>query len=255
MRRCAARLQGRPPGFNPGSILQQMGKSPAGSGGFSGGFPPMMGGMPMMMPMGGGGAMPPEMMERLKHATGGMNLQDIVAQAQKMAMQDGAGSGGPKMGVYMMGQGVDERGKRVARAAKMVKDLNTGKVEKDFVEKQLDPDDPLLPKETVEEYNTADAIEIDLDAPKVEGETGEKPAAPPEEIAEAEIVFERADRGDAPKYLVSVLCLRREKLLVSTVRRVANSQKGEKGSKCCLPCGVLPLVRRPELPPQPSAVP
>ena len=204
MRQTVRRLQ-MPPG-GPGSILQQMGRSggmPGSSMGMTGAmqggapFPPMS-----MMGGGPGGQVPPEVLEKLQQATGGMNLGDIVAQAQKMAMAQGGpgGDGGPKMGMYMMGQGVDERGKRVARMGKVIKDMKTGKVEKDFVEKQLDPDDVALPKEPVSEYATEDAIEVEVDATPVEaGANAAAAEAPPasgatETISEAEIVFERADK-------------------------------------------------------------
>lgn len=73
-----------------------------------------------------------------------------------------SGAGGMKMGMMAFGMGENEKGKKVARAAKMSVDLQTGKLEKDFVEKQVEPDDVALPKETVESYETDGAIEVEF---------------------------------------------------------------------------------------------
>lgn len=73
-----------------------------------------------------------------------------------------SGAGGMKMGMMAFGMGENEKGKKVARAAKMSVDLQTGKLEKDFMEKQVEPDDVALPKETVESYETEGAIEVEF---------------------------------------------------------------------------------------------
>lgn len=71
---------------------------------------------------------------------------------------------GPGGGFGMMafGVGQDERGKRVARGATMMRNSD-GTVTRDFMEQQLDPDDPMLPKEAVDRYDTSDAIEVELE--------------------------------------------------------------------------------------------
>lgn len=95
------------------------------------------------------------------------SMPSEVQEAMRNAMADrmkGGGQGG-KIGMMAFGEGVNEKGKRVARGAKMEFDMSTGKMTKDFHEKQLDPDDPQLPRETVGNYDTTGAIEVDVDAP------------------------------------------------------------------------------------------
>eukprot|EP00672_Neobodo_designis_P020929 CAMPEP_0174829096 /NCGR_PEP_ID=MMETSP1114-20130205/1728_1 /TAXON_ID=312471 /ORGANISM="Neobodo designis, Strain CCAP 1951/1" /LENGTH=185 /DNA_ID=CAMNT_0016062839 /DNA_START=41 /DNA_END=594 /DNA_ORIENTATION=- len=182
LRRTARRLQGFPGGGNFGNMLQQMqqqggGQRPGGAG----------------CGPGGCGAPTPEMMQQLQAQMGQMmqggNMGDLMKNM-------GGGSGGPKIGMMAFGQGENERGKRVNRAAKMVFDTETGKMETDFHEEQIDPDDPMLPKETVENYDTEGAIEVDI----VEGELPKHQAteATATPVKEAEIIEEvEVERVDA----------------------------------------------------------
>lgn len=79
----------------------------------------------------------------------------------------------PTMGVMAFGVGENERGKKVARGAKMEFDPATGKMKTEFAEHQLDPDDIPLPKETVENYDTENCVEVEFaeDTKKVKGES------------------------------------------------------------------------------------
>lgn len=96
---------------------------------------------------------------------GGNGLESLLNN-----LSTATGGGGMKMGVMAFGMGENEKGKKVARAAKMSVDLQTGKLEKNFVEKQVEPDDVALPKETVESYETEGAIEVEfVDDNKKEG--------------------------------------------------------------------------------------
>lgn len=99
--------------------------------------------------------------------------ESIASLVQQHSMSSGAGleslmnnlssaEGGMKMGVMAFGMGENERGKKVVRAGKMSVDVQTGKIEKDFMEKQVEPDDVALPRETVESYETDNAIEVEF---------------------------------------------------------------------------------------------
>lgn len=86
---------------------------------------------------------------------------EMETSVQSMMNSLKSGQGMPAgFGMMAFGVGENERGKKVARAAKVSFDANTGKVEKDFQETQLDPDDLNLPKETVENYDTEGAMEV-----------------------------------------------------------------------------------------------
>lgn len=106
------------------------------------------------------------------------NVQQMMAE-----MQQGKGNF-PKMGVMAFGVGENERGKKVARGAKIEFDPNTGKISKDFQEHQLDPDDVQLPKETVESYDTANCMEVEFeeDRGKISGSKGKAESVDPSEI-------------------------------------------------------------------------
>ena len=129
----------------------------------------------------GAGGMNPQMMQQLAQRMQSPDMQGRMRDAmakmgQIMPRAGGGGDGGGKVSMVMMGVGENERGKKVARAAKLDFDMATGKISKDFHEKQLDPDDLQLPKETVENYDTEDCIEVTLEDPveKIESESGMK---------------------------------------------------------------------------------
>ncbi|KPI86860.1 hypothetical protein ABL78_4050 [Leptomonas seymouri] len=117
-------------------------------------------------------------------------LRDSMASMLQSALQSGDGMPGGSMGMMAFGVGENERGKKVARAAKLSYDLKTGKVNKDFMEEQLEPDDVSLPKETVGDYNTDGATEVEF----VEDQKQVKSSEPAvESIAEAEIEVETTE--------------------------------------------------------------
>ncbi|KAG5468938.1 hypothetical protein LSCM4_02331 [Leishmania orientalis] len=89
-------------------------------------------------------------------------MRDSMASMLKSALQDANGMPGGSVGMMAFGMGENEKGKKVARAAKLSYDLKTGKVIKDFVEEQLEPDDLSLPRETVEDYSTESALEVEF---------------------------------------------------------------------------------------------
>lgn len=99
--------------------------------------------------------------------------------------------GGGAMGMMAFGIGDNEKGKKVARAAKLSYDLKTGKVCKDFIETQIEPDDVSLPRETVHDYAVEDATEVQF----VEdgGDAADASGVTPEPIAAAEVTIEGAD--------------------------------------------------------------
>lgn len=70
---------------------------------------------------------------------------EVQENLRKMmsGMQQGQQDFG-KMGIMAFGVGENEKGKKVARGAKIEFDPATGKISKDFHEHQLDPDDPML---------------------------------------------------------------------------------------------------------------
>jgi hypothetical protein len=158
LKRSVRRLQqGFPGGGGFGNMLQQMqnqgGPRPGGAGG---GMPGGMGGMP-----------DPAMMQQMQAqmsmmAGGGGTGNDMQARMRDMMQNMGGGGEGGKIGVMAFGHGENEKGKKVARGAKIMMDMKTGKIESDFTEEQLEPDDMLLPKETVGDYTTDGAIEVDI---------------------------------------------------------------------------------------------
>ncbi|XQJ29965.1 hypothetical protein NXY56_006029 [Leishmania guyanensis] len=89
-------------------------------------------------------------------------MRDNMASMLQSALQGDGGMPGGSIGMMAFGMGENEKGKKVARAAKLSYDLKTGKVNKDFVEEQLEPDDISLPKETVEDYHTEGALEVEF---------------------------------------------------------------------------------------------
>lgn len=117
-------------------------------------------------------------------------MRDSMASMLQSALQGGDGMPGGSMGMMAFGMGENEKGKKVARAAKLSYDLKTGKVNKDFVEEQLEPDDVSLPKETVENYDTTGATEVEFveDQKQVKGA-----CAAAEPITEAEIEVETVE--------------------------------------------------------------
>jgi hypothetical protein len=117
-------------------------------------------------------------------------MRDSMASMLQSALQGSDGMPGASLGMMAFGVGENEKGKKVARAAKLSYDLKTGKVNKDFMEEQLEPDDVSLPKETVENYDTEGATEVEF----VEDEKhvrGAGVAAEP--IPEAEIEVETVE--------------------------------------------------------------
>jgi hypothetical protein len=98
----------------------------------------------------------------------GLALSSMISEGLSKDMQERVRNlqsmgGGQMMGAMAFGVGENEKGKKVARAAKMTFDPATGEMKKDFVEKQLEPDDVQLPKETVENYDTTNCIEVELE--------------------------------------------------------------------------------------------
>ncbi|KAF8291618.1 hypothetical protein TcYC6_0124410 [Trypanosoma cruzi] len=134
---------------------------------------------------GGSATIDPSMLQDM-HRTLNQSLSPEVRDSMR-AMMEGLkrGDGLPQMGVMAFGVGENERGKKVARGAKLAFDPNTGKVSKDFVEKQLEEDDPMLPKETVGDYHTEGAIEVEF-----EEDAKRHASAAAETISEAEVVLE-----------------------------------------------------------------
>ncbi|AIO01318.1 hypothetical protein LPMP_330250 [Leishmania panamensis] len=89
-------------------------------------------------------------------------MRDNMASMLQSALQGDGSIPGGSIGMMAFGMGENEKGKKMARAAKLSYDLKTGKVNKDFVEEQLEPDDISLPKETVEDYHTEGALEVEF---------------------------------------------------------------------------------------------
>lgn len=111
-------------------------------------------------------------------------MRDSMASMLQSALQGGDGMPGGSVGMMAFGMGENEKGKKVARAAKLSYDLKTGKVNKDFVEEQLEPDDVSLPKETVDDYSTDGAVEVEF------VEDQKRLDARPTTISAAEVVVE-----------------------------------------------------------------
>ncbi|CAD2217846.1 hypothetical protein AGDE_01771 [Angomonas deanei] len=115
-------------------------------------------------------------------------MRDSMASILQSALQNGDGMPGGQMGMMAFGVGENEKGKKVARGAKLSYDLKTGKVNKDFVEQQLEEDDVSLPKDTVEDYTTDGAIEVEF-------EEDTKKIKDAEPIVETEIEIETPSKG------------------------------------------------------------
>ena len=168
-------------GGDLGNMLQQMQQQ--GSGGRGGGQQPQGGGCGP----GGCGAPTPEMMQQLQAQMGNMMSGGNMNEMMKNM---GGQGGGAKVGMMAFGQGENERGKRVNRAAKMVFDTETGKMETDFHEEQIDPDDPMLGKETVGNYDTDGAIEVDIVEGELPRHENAKASSSSSTVREAEVIEE-----------------------------------------------------------------
>lgn len=96
-------------------------------------------------------SMTPEMMESMRNA---------VMQNGPQGLSDMEGGG--MMGMMAFGMGENEKGKRVARAAKMTMNMKTGKMEHDFREEQLDPDDECLPKQEAQVPPVGEVTEVEF---------------------------------------------------------------------------------------------
>jgi hypothetical protein len=200
-RRVARRLQLSPTDFGGAAgssanqftqMMQQaqMAQDKGGCGPCGGDMSPPNGNMMEMLqkqmqnsPMGGG-----RMPAHLKNAMANMS----------------SGAGGGKMGMAMMGDTVDERGKKVRRAVKMEVDMATGKMSVDKAEKQLDPDDVQLPKETVGDYTTEGATEVQFEEDvkfvqggdaKLGGSSSSSSSSSAPKISEAEIISETPNKN------------------------------------------------------------
>ncbi|EAN78469.1 uncharacterized protein TEOVI_000322300 [Trypanosoma equiperdum] len=138
--------------------------------------------------VGGSPTMDPAMLQDM-HQKLNQSLTPEVRESMKAMMESiQRGDGMPQMGMMAFGVGENEKGKKVARGAKLMFDPSTGKLSKDFVEKQLEDDDPVLPKETVGDYNTEGAIEVEFE------EDARKEASVRENIPEAEVIVEEVPR-------------------------------------------------------------
>lgn len=146
--------------------------------------------------MGGSGVIDPSaiaQMQRMLQANITPEMRDSMAKMMRSNLQGDGGGGDASMGMMAFGLGENEKGKKVARAAKLSYDLKTGKVSKDFMEQQLDPDDVSLPKDTVGNYDTDGAVEVEF-VEATQELHGKSVSRPTESIAEAEVVIETAPR-------------------------------------------------------------
>lgn len=127
--------------------------------------------------------MDPNMLTQMRDTMRRSMTPEMQANVQQMMsdMQHGK-SNFPKMGVMAFGVGENERGKKVARGAKIEFDPATGKMTKDFQEHQLDPDDVQLPKETVENYDTKDCMEVEFEEDRGKISGGKRETLDPNEI-------------------------------------------------------------------------
>ncbi|KAH9578215.1 hypothetical protein LSM04_008382 [Trypanosoma melophagium] len=135
--------------------------------------------------VGGSPTMDPAMLQNM-HQTLKQSLTPEMRDSMR-AMMEGLqrGDGLPQMGMMAFGVGENEKGKKVARGAKLAYDPNTGKISKDFVEKQIEEDDPMLSSGRTENYKAEDDIEVQFeeDAKAHSGKT-------PEKIDEFEVTVE-----------------------------------------------------------------
>lgn len=125
------------------------------------------------------------------------SIQNMMASMRsgQMPMPFGGGGEGGKIGVMAFGMGENERGKKVARGAKLEFDPATGKMSTDFQEHQIDPDDPMLPKETVENYDTANCIEVEFDDKNTASSATNSSGSSGATISEMEIEVESPTEG------------------------------------------------------------
>nr|CCC94130.1 conserved hypothetical protein [Trypanosoma congolense IL3000] len=113
--------------------------------------------------VGGSRTMDPAMLRDMHQKLSQSLTPDMRESMRAMVDSMQRGDGMPQMGMMAFGVGENEKGKKVARGAKMMFDPKTGKFSKDFVEQQLEDDDLMLPKETVEDYSTDGAIEVEFE--------------------------------------------------------------------------------------------
>lgn len=98
-----------------------------------------------------------------------------------------------KMGIMAFGVGENERGKKVARKAKLEFDPATGKIVQDFEEHQIDPDDPMIAQS--EESKAAEAapcMEVEFEADTRIISEGLKKKREAEVVLESEVELEAA---------------------------------------------------------------
>ncbi|ORC90465.1 uncharacterized protein TM35_000082630 [Trypanosoma theileri] len=135
--------------------------------------------------MGGSPTMDPSMLQNM-HQTLKQSLTPEMRDSMR-AMMEGLqrGDGLPQMGMMAFGVGENEKGKKVARGAKLAYDPNTGKFTKDFVEKQIEEDDPMLSSGKTEHYKAEDDIEVQF-----EEDAKQHAGKAPEKIAEMEVTVE-----------------------------------------------------------------
>lgn len=99
----------------------------------------------------------PEMRESMSNILNEIKLNNVDSLKNLFGGEDG-----PRMGVMAFGVGENEKGKKVARAAKYEYNAKGESVSKDFFEHQLEDDDVQLPKETVDDYSTDGAMEVEF---------------------------------------------------------------------------------------------
>ncbi|KAG8345678.1 hypothetical protein TRVL_03497 [Trypanosoma vivax] len=109
--------------------------------------------------VGGSPTMDPNMLRDM-HRSLSQSLTPEMRESMRSMMESmQRGNGMPQMGMMAFGVGENERGKKVARGAKLTFDPNTGTFSKDFIEKQLEDDDCMLGKGT-EDSSPAEEIEV-----------------------------------------------------------------------------------------------
>ncbi|CCW66132.1 unnamed protein product [Phytomonas sp. Hart1] len=160
--------------FDDFSKILSQGKTSCSSNMFDGNF------------KGGDGLIDPSQLADM-HSVLSANMSPEMQDSMKSFMDSiRTGDGLPQgFGVMAFGLDENEKGKKVARAARMMYDTKSGKVEKDFIEQQLEPDDMSLPKDTVGDYSTEGALDTEFVEDQNTIET--KPVEP---ISEAEISIE-----------------------------------------------------------------
>lgn len=197
IRRTVRRLFQFPPGSGGGAInpFADLMKPPPGQENNSGRFDGNFSANPFM---------DQGMLTQMRDSMRRSMTPEMQANVQRMMSDMTQGNANfPKMGVMAFGVGENERGKKVARGAKIEFDPNTGKISKDFQEHQLDPDDLQLPKETVETYETENCTEVQFeeDREKIAGGGGSKPGETldPSEIEVETIEVEQPSKSSFSK--------------------------------------------------------